>query len=72
MSYSDRLLQMEAFEAGGHKWWLVTTQEEMLASCVRAEETWGKEERDGGENLAITAAQSQPAPNPEQPEEGTP
>ncbi len=28
-------LQLEAFEAGGHEWWLVTTHEEMMASCAR-------------------------------------
>ncbi|MXO90588.1 hypothetical protein [Pontixanthobacter aquaemixtae] len=27
-------LQLEAFEAGVHEWWLVTGEEEMLASCA--------------------------------------
>ena len=28
-------LQLEAFEADGYEWWLVTTTEELMASCVR-------------------------------------
>ncbi|MDN3645082.1 hypothetical protein QWY75_02540 [Pontixanthobacter aestiaquae] len=27
-------LQLEAFEADGHEWWLVTTYDEMMASCT--------------------------------------
>ncbi len=34
-------LQLEAFEAEGHEWWLVTNEEELMRSC-----TYGCEEEE--------------------------
>ncbi|QKG71882.1 hypothetical protein [Erythrobacter mangrovi] len=42
-------LQLEAFEADGHEWWLVTTEEEMMASILHNYEEEGEDEYEGEE-----------------------
>ena len=35
-------LQLEAFEADGHEWWLVTSESELIASCTHLYEEKGE------------------------------
>jgi hypothetical protein len=42
-------LQLEAFEADGHEWWLVTTEAEMLDSILWNYEDKNEDAGEGGE-----------------------